>query len=159
VGDEIAVGAGIYSSVIAFTHKMPDMVDEFVVLTTASEARITLSGGHYIFIYGKDGKQEKLGALRRADNAHVGDFLEIVTTNAHNKDVMYYSPIVLIEIVKARGLFNPQTIDGKIVVDGVLCSTYTDAVAIDVGHAALAPLRFIYATFGSTARFLQDSVW
>jgi hypothetical protein len=42
------------------------------------------------------------------------------------------------------GLFNPNTLHGDVVVNGVLTSTYTDSLAPSLWHAALWPLRGIY---------------
>lgn len=41
----------------------------------------------------------------------------------------------------ARGLYNPQTKHGSIIVNNILAGTYTTAVAPGLVHAVLAPLR------------------
>ena len=43
------------------------------------------------------------------------------------------------------GLYNPHTMDGDIVVDGTVTSTYTAAVAPSLAHAVLWPVRMLYA--------------
>ena len=45
---------------------------------------------------------------------------------------------------QVKGLYNPLTLAGDIVVDGILASTYTKAVTPKMAHAALAPLRMMY---------------
>ena len=44
----------------------------------------------------------------------------------------------------AEGFYNPHTMTGDIVVDGILTSTYTDAVAPSLAHALLWPVRMLY---------------
>lgn len=44
--------------------------------------------------------------------------------------------------------FNPQTLDGDILVDGIVTSTYTTAVAPRVARAVLSPLRLLYTLDG-----------
>ena len=44
----------------------------------------------------------------------------------------------------AIGLFNPHTLSGDIMVNGVKTSSYTAAVAPGLAHAALWPVRMMY---------------
>ena len=46
--------------------------------------------------------------------------------------------------VQKDGIFNPHTLQGDIVVDGVLTSTYTSAFSPTLAHVVLAPLRALY---------------
>lgn len=76
-------------------------------------------------------------ALVSAASVRIGDVLQL----ANGSD----SPVVVVEDVSADGLYNPQTVDGNIIVDGIVASTYTTAVHPCVAHAALlAPIRFLY---------------
>ena len=45
----------------------------------------------------------------------------------------------------ATGLYNPHTLNGDIMVNGVKTSTYTAAVAPTLAHAALWPVRMLYS--------------
>lgn len=45
---------------------------------------------------------------------------------------------------KELGLYNPQTLDGRIVVNGIIASTYTTAVIPEAAHALLTPLRCLF---------------
>jgi hypothetical protein len=56
--------------------------------------------------------------------------------------------VVSVSGEQARGLFDPQTLDGDIVVEGLLASTYTTIVEPALAHAALAPMRLFYQVFG-----------
>ena len=46
-----------------------------------------------------------------------------------------------IKFIDAFGLYNPQTMHGNIVVNGVQASTYTTALHPSAAHALLTPLR------------------
>ncbi len=131
VGDRVAVGGGVYSEVFMFTHKMDAVTHEFVSITTASGATIRLTAGHYLPLN---------GAYAAAGEARVGDRVSLSdgTTSA----------VVAVSQVWGRGLYNPQTTHGDIVVDGVRASTYTTAVQRTVAHALLAPLRLACAKLG-----------
>lgn len=52
--------------------------------------------------------------------------------------------IVSIERVTEIGLHNPQTLDGNIVVNGIVATTYTEAILPPIAEALLAPVRASY---------------
>jgi hypothetical protein len=132
VGDAVAVGGSARPSpVFMFTHREKAGVHAFVRLTTAAGAALSLSPGHYVYAG---------GALVRADAVRVGDELRLAGGSA--------SGVVAVGATLELGLYNPQTLHGDIVVDGVVASTYTAAVEPAVAHAALAPLRAAFACFG-----------
>ena len=45
----------------------------------------------------------------------------------------------------STGLYNPHTLNGDIMVNGVKTSTYTAAIAPALAHAALWPVRMLYS--------------
>jgi uncharacterized protein YjbI with pentapeptide repeats len=137
VGDRVAVGCGHFSPVYMFTHRLADEQSAFVALRTASGAQLRLTSGHFLYVN---------GALAPASQVLVGDAVELASGAA---DV-----VVAVEAAVSAGLYNPQTLQGDVVVDGVRASTYTTAVAPAVAHAASAPLRWVFSRFGaSTAAF------
>ena len=140
VGDSVHVGNGQYSDVFLFTHSMPNSVHPFVVVHTGkagfANAKITLTASHFIYANGN---------LTLAGSLRLGDVLELGDSSA--------SPIYRIEHASFKGLFNPQTVHGDIVVDGIRASTYTTAVQSTTAHSLLAPLRAFYLSFGSFAWF------
>lgn len=100
-------------------------------LSTDCGATIRATVGHYL---------RANGALSAAGRVQVGDFLETTegaATRVTHRVLEY-----------GKGLYNPQTLDGEIVVDGLLASTYTTAVAPAVAHAWLAPARLAYQLCG-----------
>lgn len=52
--------------------------------------------------------------------------------------------VASVERVKGLGLFNPQTMDGNIVVDGVVVSTFTQSLDALTAHGLLSPLRALF---------------
>lgn len=127
VGDRVHVGHGIFSKVFMFTHRVPSGMYTFMYLhSAATGGPLVLSPGHFLFINGE---------MKTARESRVGDLLTLAdgTTSA----------ITCITFGKERGLYNPQTVNGRIVVNGVIVSTYTTAISPGTGHALLTPLRYL----------------
>jgi Hint module len=140
IGDKVNVGGGRFSKVFMFTHKIKDGLHRFVSIQGAKTGvNIRLSGGHYLYVNGD---------LARAGSVSPGDWIEL---GDGSKD-----RVVRVTVVVDSGLFNPQTIDGDIVVDGVRASTYTTAVAPQLAHALLAPMRALYQSCMMSIRFLEN---
>lgn len=136
IGDRVSVGRrGVHSDVFAFTHRLSDAQSEYVVLDLGSGRALTASPGHYI--YAND-------ALVAAGSVRVGDELRCAGEGEAGV-------VVGVRRAVRRGLYNPQTLDGDIVVDGVVASTYTTALSAGVAHAALAGPRMWYRIFGGDA--------
>lgn len=140
VGDKVLVSSGVFADVFMFTHKLDNVVYNFVRAQTASGASIRLTSGHYIYVNG--------GNLVAASALRVGDSLE---TDAGVAD-----KIVHVSTVKATGLYNPQTVHGDIIVDGFRASTYTKAVHPVLAHSLLAPFRSVYNHFGLFTSMLDS---
>lgn len=137
IGDRVQTSKNSYSDVFMFTHKLRDGEYKFIEVDTASGASIRLTGGHYLYLNGR---------LAAASTAKVGDAVSLASGET--------SHITQVKSVKGTGLYNPQTIHGDIVVDGVTSSTYSTAVAPTLAHYLLCPFRTVYKTFGfSTTAF------
>ena len=144
IGDRVAVGNSEFSEVFMFTHKLSNVRHEFVAIKTAAGPTIRLTAGHYLPLN---------GAYQTAGRAKVGDTVALGDGTI--------SLVTEVNAVSGSGLFNPQTLHGDIVVDGVLASTYTTAVERKMAHAMLAPLRTLSNKFGLTTSILDtgaDSV-
>lgn len=124
IGDNLHVGNGVFSPVFAFTHRDALPAHTYTRLSTASGAALTLTSSHYLYAN---------LALVPASAVRPGDVLTLASGRT--------SPVVSVDRVSGHGLYNPQTVSGDIVVDGVVASTYTTAVEPALAHAALAPLR------------------
>jgi hypothetical protein len=102
----------------------------FYVLTTASGHKLTLSSKHYVHLLPNYN-------LTQARHVRVGHVVELANGTA--------SAVVAITTERRNGLYNPNTLDGKIVVNGVLASCYTGSIEPTVAHMLLWPLRALYS--------------
>jgi len=125
VGDAVRVSAAAthVSPVIAWSHRHPAAVSAFVALTH-TRGVLTASPGHYVYAN---------GARLTARSVAVGDVLPTADGGG--------ARVTRVAAVTATGLYNAHTAHGDLVVDGVVVSTYTDAVHPAVAHALLAPVR------------------
>lgn len=139
VGDEVRVGKSQFSAVFMFTHRLPGVAAEFVEVTMTSGRRVSMTPGHGVYVE---------GGVVSAGTVKVGDSVE---SGAGGWEV-----VAAVRRVGGEGLYNPQTMDGRIVVDGVMASTYTAAVKGHIAHAALAPLRAAYRYLGLDIGRLLD---
>jgi hypothetical protein len=135
VGHRVRVAKDTFSDVFLFTHKLERATAGFVFILTASGHSLSLTPGHYIYANG--------ATLVPAASVQVGDELTLASGAL--------SPVVSISEVVHAGVYNPQTLHGDIVIDGIVASTYTTAVSPMVGHASLSPLRALYSALGLTA--------
>ena len=138
VGDKVLVGpGGQFSEVFMFSHRLPGAEATFVEIhTAASGTPLAITSGHYLYRYmaGARGAARQLVEARRV---RVGDN---VTLGASGKA----APVVAVRSVRKKGLYNPHTLHGDIVVGGVLASSYTAAFSPTLAHVVLAPLRALY---------------
>jgi len=128
IGDTVTAPGGGTTTVYLFTHAAPPSPKEmwvYVELTTAGGRSLTVTPSHYIYA---NGRRVPAGTVA------VGDSLDGAEGACH--------PITAVRRLRAaRGVYNPQTLDGDLVVDGFRVSTYTTAVAPAAAHGLLAPVR------------------
>lgn len=136
IGDRVKVGAGQFSEVFMFTHRLHSDVYQFVSLQISvpsfDDVQLQLSAGHYLPV---NGVLKAAAAVVLGDTVVLGDGSVGAVTG--------------IAALRSRGLFNPQTLDGKIVVDGVVASTYTTAVKPAAAHTLLLPMRQMFRASGA----------
>lgn len=131
IGDRVQIGPSQFSPIILFTHQRHQGMHEFLNLQYDDEEMpLVLSRGHILSV--NDG-------MKAASESKVGDVIKLGNGST--------TPITRIWSGMARGLFNPQTQDGRIVVGGVVASTYTTAINMKVAHALLVPLRYAFYAF------------
>lgn len=143
IGDRVQVAQGVFSEVFMFTHKIADTEHEFVIIRIGNKnevrAALTLTKGHLMYVNGR---------LERAGDVNVGDEVELVNGEK--------SLVAAVECAWFKGLYNPQTQHGDIIVDGVRVTTYTTTVKAESAHSLLAPLRIIYKLFGWSSSILEQ---
>lgn len=127
VGDKVHVGSGEFSEVFLFTHEMEATLSKFVKIEAGLPKPLLLTAAHYLYVNGK---------LAPARTVKVGDKVK----DSDGKDV----EVVAVSEEWAEGLYNPHTMHGDIVVDGILTSTYTETIHPTLAHGLLFPLRQMY---------------
>jgi hypothetical protein len=147
VGDKVLVGEGSYSEVYFFTTAMKETTTSFVEIT-AGDNKLALTKGHYLYVNGE---------LTKAGRVIVGDVVTLADGSS--------AKVSAVGSKWGPGLYNPHTMDGDIVVDGVKTSTYTEAVHPTLAHALLFPVRKMYEAgvefgekFSTTAKNMPSSV-
>lgn len=131
IGDIVRVGSDLFSEVFFFTHRDADMQSAFVQIETANATRLKLSPSHYLYVNGQ---------LTAARNVQVGDKIHVITSTSN----IPQSTIISVTRRIERGLYNPHTLHGDIVVDGVRTSTFTEAVEPSIAKGLLSPLKWLY---------------
>jgi hypothetical protein len=126
IGDVVYTGIDRLSEVYLFTHALARAETPFIELSTVNGCTIVLSAGHYLYVN---------GLLEKAENVKINDRLETEWGT---------SEVTRVDDVRETGLYNPHTLDGNILIDGVLTSTYTDALHPILAHGILAPVRYLY---------------
>lgn len=129
VGDELMVAPGVYSQVYTLSHSQPSITAPFVQISFSGEVHpLTVSPGHYIYTAEKTMIAAR--AVRPGDIILHADFGTVHVTSVRR--------------VTSRGLFNPHTLQGDVVVEGVVASCYTTAVRPYIANLLLLPLRLAY---------------
>lgn len=131
-GHRVAIDHESHSDVFFFGHKKPEAVSEFVRMDTAHSQKtgaspLRISPGHYLYVN---------GGLATARSVKVGDNVKLADGSS--------TPILAIRTEMRQGVFAPTTLHGDLVVDGILVSSYTDAIHPRLAHVLLHPLRLVY---------------
>lgn len=127
IGHRVLVQGGKFSSVIMASHNDTTAWTPFIALQTTRGFTLTLSASHYI---------PTTNGLRTAAEIAIGDSVTL-----WNGDTDF---VVSKETRWKFGLHNPHTIDGTIVVDGVLASTFTSTFRPAAANALLAPIKYMF---------------
>lgn len=115
----------------------------YVRLHTRLEKPLIVTPSHYVYVYVYNDEsdvhqKQPQRQTRQAGTVRPGDHL----IAAHDGLPL---PVSDVDFVRYDGgLYNPQTVDGDLVVDGVVVSTYTTAVEPNMAHALLTPVRAMF---------------
>ena len=118
--------SGRYSKIFAFTHRERSRVHPFLKISFSNGMSLTLSEGHYTYVSGH---------LRAASAVRIGEAMKSDSG----------STIVVSDIRKVweTGMYAPHTMQGDLVVNGVVVSAYTTEVSPALAHALLTPVRLV----------------
>jgi len=110
VGDKVLTGGKEYKPVYTIDHKDSNKWVDFVQIHSTGnvESPLELTASHMVFMHGKE-NPIPASAVKVGDALHTVGSPSIVTKISH---------------IERKGLWNPITADGTIVVDGIVTSTY-----------------------------------
>lgn len=131
-GQRVHVGNGLYSPIFAWTHRDASLASHwYISIDVGLETDLVATPEHLVYV---SGKAVSAVNVRVGDVMHGGDGERLVIRNVTS--------------VRRKGLYNPQTLHGDIVVNGMVVSTYTTAVKRGAAHALLAPMRAAFQGLG-----------
>jgi hypothetical protein len=154
VGDRVLVarpdGSLFFDEIYMFGHKDAAPLSTFVQLATAGGA-LRLTPDHHVFVTRAGARLEL-----PASAAQVGDLVHVVGADGAAK----LQAVVAKSLTAGRGLFNPYTLSGSIVVDGVAASCHSSSfldgafealnIPLPAGYQALyAPVRALHRLLGA----------
>lgn len=153
VGDAVhSGGATGMSRVVGWSHRDAHALATFVNVTTAGHGSLVASHGHLVYMRPRHTGAPTLvpmGALKLGMQLVVPRRDEGATSPSVPR---WRTVVVQMQVVQMRGMWNPHTSAGDIVVDGFLASCYTSAVSFSTAHALLTPVRAIVSTVVSLFR-------
>lgn len=132
IGDRVLTGIDehgqqSFSEVFFFSHQDKTVISTFLRIRTFNHRMLEVTPSHYLYVN---------GSLSTAKTVRVGDIIDFSNGTVTRVERVEHS--------RRQGLFNPQTIHGNIVVNGVRISTYTSAVQPVVANALLTPFRALH---------------
>ena len=143
IGARVLTANGRYSEVYGFSHATDELY-QFVTLETA-RGTLTLTEGHHVYT------ETGIFAARDVYPGH-----KLLLGQGGSAQVERVGSTV------QRGLYNPHTVSGTVVVDGFVTSTYTEHVNHRMAQAALSPFRALYACgarFDALAGILEKGLY
>lgn len=155
IGDRVLVAhPDTYSEVYFFSHAHADHASNFVSIRTGLDGvGLQLSARHLVYANGE---------LVEAQHVRVGDKVLV----AHDQRE---AAVVAVERIAAKGLYNPHTLHGDIIVNRVAASTLTRTLHPTVARMLLQPFHTAYRVAGphpaihavnrGVLRMLERVVW
>lgn len=128
IGDSVRVSSTEYSKVYVFSHRDAHATAQYLRIS-AGNSSIVMTLGHLLPVNG--------GQLAPAAAVTAGDRIQ----SSSGK----WTAVTSVRPAFASGLYNPHTLQGEIVVDGICVSTYTTAVPVSLAKTLLAPIRGMHA--------------
>ncbi len=159
-------GPLLYSPVLSFLDRQPNVTKIFYIIGTDTGLNITLTAAHLIFVRdcagglreetarepipgsthaGRPGQEED---LRTVFASEVQPGQCVLTSQGKVGSRATLSVVTSVTEQRSSGLYAPLTQHGSIVVNGVLASCYAAVDNHHLAHWVLAPLRFFYSLMG-----------
>ncbi|XP_040003586.1 indian hedgehog B protein-like [Xiphias gladius] len=163
-------GPFLYSPVLSFLDRQPNVTKIFYVIGTDTGLNITLTAAHLIFVTDCITEESELGweetveepllgskpvgrrswgaGLRTVFASEVRPRQCVLALQGKVGSQTTLSVVTFVEEQRSTGLYAPLTQHGSIVVNGVLASCYAAVDNHHLAHGVLAPLRFFYSLIG-----------
>ncbi|KAM8749028.1 indian hedgehog B protein-like [Acanthopagrus schlegelii] len=161
-------GPLLYSPVLSFVDRQPNVTKIFYIIGTDRGLNITLTAAHLIFVtdctagppekevtteeplWGsvRGGRPSREAGLRTVFASEVQPGQCVLTSQGKVDSQATLSVVTFVEEQRNAGLYAPLTQHGSIVVNGVLASCYAAVDSHRLAHWVLAPLRFFYSLMG-----------
>lgn len=139
VGDHVQVQGGSFETVYAFgAHKTSLPESLMITIQTKNGKNLSLSPSHWMFVEENSGMTPVKAMDVREGN--------VVYVEGNKKD-----RVTKIGTAVMKGLFNPMTASGTILVDGVLASVYAGKTHPDHLHLFTAPARAVSSMLSISA--------
>lgn len=157
IGDRVAVvrpeGTRGFDEVYLFTHKDAVSTSQYLRLTLASGRDLALSPRHFIPVASDSAASWGQRVVKAANEVGIGDVVWYET----GEGVTASAAVTAIATEARTGLYNPLTLGGTILVDGVAASAHSDwfldgilsPASQDVVYQAMfLPVRALYRVIG-----------
>uniref|UniRef100_T1IHY2 Hedgehog protein n=1 Tax=Strigamia maritima TaxID=126957 RepID=T1IHY2_STRMM len=135
----------IFSPVILFLDRNPQVTYNFIVLETESSKRLTLTRSHLVVVLNNN--------TQNSDNIFAGDVRvgnHVYVIHENNKPVL--EKIISVSSSKETGIYAPLTQHGTVIVNDVLVTCYATFGHSVVSHWVMAPVRILYTVL----RFVEQ---
>ncbi|XP_020609694.1 warthog protein 1-like [Orbicella faveolata] len=123
-----------FEPVITFIHRQPEVMQEFLQITTEKNNILRIIEDHLLFVE-KTGKATAIPAR----DVKVGDILYVRADHGVEKDT-----VLNISKVYGKGVYAPVTLSGTILVNDVHTSCYFDVLSHEWSHRAMGVVRAVH---------------
>ena len=137
IGDEVHVISNKeirLEPVITFIHYHPDVMQEFLKITTKRNKVLKITEDHLMFVE-KRGQETAIPARE----VQVGDIVYVRGKHGVEKDAVQG-----ISTVYEKGVYAPVTVSGTILVNDVHTSCYFDVLSHEWSHRAMGVARAVH---------------
>ena len=126
-----------------FSHRDPHALSPFIHIRTAAGSMLRATPGHYV--WAAQQANESSATLVKAGSLQLGEYVWAAFGDSCRNSLLP-SKVVELSTELSRGLYNPHTASGSIVVDGIAAATFTDTLPASVAfHTAVTfPARILY---------------
>ncbi|XP_034043117.1 indian hedgehog B protein-like [Thalassophryne amazonica] len=176
-------GPLLYSPVLSFLDRQPNVTKTFYIIRTNAGLNITLTAAHLVFVADCPGELSRSRSAEAAEVPFVGSTQRggpssagvaglrtvfasdvrpgqcVLASRGKAGSEFTLSVVTYVAVQRSTGLFAPLTQHGSIVVNGVLASCYAALDMHHLAHWVMAPLRFFYSLMGPSEPQVDGLHW